>query len=90
MRGIKGWGERVTTQLKSIRTEAEYETALAEVERLWGAKSGTPEGDRLDTLATLIDAYETEHYPMDPPKVHGQDSEAKDVDGRDKPSHDEK
>jgi HTH-type transcriptional regulator/antitoxin HigA len=37
------------------------------VERLWGAKSGTPEGDRLDVLATLIDAYEAEHDPMDPP-----------------------
>ena len=37
------------------------------VERLWGAKSGTPKGDRLDVLATLIDAYETEHCPMDPP-----------------------
>jgi HTH-type transcriptional regulator/antitoxin HigA len=54
-------------ELKPIRTKADYANALAEVERLWGAKSGTPEGDRLDVLATLIDAYETEHYPMDPP-----------------------
>ena len=54
-------------ELKPIRTKADYERALAEVERLWGAKSGTPEGDRLDILATLIAAYETEHYPMDPP-----------------------
>ena len=54
-------------ELKPIRTQADYEKALAEVERLWGAKSGTPEGDRLDVLATLIDAYESEHYPMDPP-----------------------
>jgi HTH-type transcriptional regulator/antitoxin HigA len=53
-------------ELKPIRTEADYEAALAEVERLWGAKSGTA-GDRLDILATLIDAYEAEHYPMDPP-----------------------
>jgi HTH-type transcriptional regulator / antitoxin HigA len=37
------------------------------MERLWGAKSGTPKGDRLDVLATLIDAYEAQHYPMDPP-----------------------
>jgi HTH-type transcriptional regulator/antitoxin HigA len=35
--------------------------------RLWGARSGTPEGDRLDVLATLIDAYESEHHPIDPP-----------------------
>src|SRR5712691_4634769 len=53
--------------LKPIRTEADYEAALAEVERLWGARAGTPEGDRLDILATLVDAYENEHYPMDPP-----------------------
>ncbi len=54
-------------ELKPIRSEADYEAALAEVERLWGARSGTPDGDRLDILATLIDAYEAEHYPMDPP-----------------------
>ena len=53
--------------VKPIRTEADYEVALAEVARLWGAKSGTPKGDRLDVLATLIDAWENEHYPIDPP-----------------------
>jgi HTH-type transcriptional regulator/antitoxin HigA len=37
------------------------------MERLWGAPAGTPAGDRLDILATLVDAYEAEHYPMDPP-----------------------
>lgn len=55
------------SELKPIRSKSDYEDSLAEVERLWGAKSGTPEGDRLDVLATLIDAFETEHYPMDPP-----------------------
>ena len=53
--------------VKPIRTENDYEAALAEVGRLWGAKSGTPKGDRLDVLATLIDAYESERYPVDPP-----------------------
>jgi HTH-type transcriptional regulator/antitoxin HigA len=53
--------------LKPIRSEADYDTALAEIERLWGARAGTPGGDRLDILATLVDAYENEHYPMDPP-----------------------
>ena len=57
----------MTGELKPIRSKADYRQALAEVGRLWGGKSGTPEGDRLDVLATLIDAYETEHYPMDPP-----------------------
>lgn len=54
-------------EVKPIRSEADYERTLAEVERLWGAKSGTRDGDRLDVLATLIDAYEAEHYPIDPP-----------------------
>lgn len=53
--------------LKPIRTKADYEAALAVIERLWGARAGTPQGDRLDILATLVDAYENEHYPMDPP-----------------------
>ena len=53
--------------LRPIRTKANYEAALGEVERLWGARSGTPAGDRLDILATLIEAYEDEHYPMDSP-----------------------
>lgn len=57
----------MATEIRPIRTKRDYEAALKEVESLWGAKAGTPEGDRLDVLATLIDAYETEHYPMDPP-----------------------
>ncbi|MBV9567189.1 MAG: helix-turn-helix domain-containing protein [Hyphomicrobiales bacterium] len=57
----------MANELKPIRTQADYEKALAEVERLWGSKSGTPRGDRLDVLVTLIEAYEDEHYPMDPP-----------------------
>jgi HTH-type transcriptional regulator/antitoxin HigA len=53
--------------VKPIRTNADYEAALLELKKLWGAKSGTMQGDRLDVLATLIDAYESEHFPMDPP-----------------------
>ena len=53
--------------IKPIRTETDYEAALKEVEQLWGAKSGTPEGDRLEALATLIAVYEDQHYPMEPP-----------------------
>ena len=57
----------VLREIRPIRTESDYEVALAEMERLWGARSGTPEGDRLDVLATLVDAYEGERFPMDPP-----------------------
>ncbi len=55
------------TEIKPIRSKRDYEAALSEIERLWGAKVGTPEGDRLDVLATLVEAYEAEHYPIDPP-----------------------
>ena len=54
-------------EVRPIRTKRDYEAALKEVERLWGAKAGTRDGDRLDVLATLIDAYEAEHYPIPDP-----------------------
>lgn len=57
----------MATELKSIRNMADYEAALAEIERLWGAKAGTPKGDRLDVLTTLIDAYEATRFPFDRP-----------------------
>ncbi|AQS85509.1 MAG: helix-turn-helix domain-containing protein [Acetobacter aceti] len=57
----------MTADLKPIRNEADYDAALEEVGRLWGEKSGTPDGDKLDVLATLIDAYEAKHHPIDPP-----------------------
>jgi HTH-type transcriptional regulator / antitoxin HigA len=53
--------------VKPIRTEKDYEAAMAEVDALWGAKIGTAKGDRLDVLATLIDAWEAINYPIDPP-----------------------
>jgi HTH-type transcriptional regulator/antitoxin HigA len=54
-------------ELRPIRTEAEHDRAMAEAGRLWGAPDGSDEGDRLEVLLTLIDAYESVHYPMDPP-----------------------
>jgi HTH-type transcriptional regulator / antitoxin HigA len=57
----------MTNDIKPIRKEKDYAAALAEVERLWGAKSGTPNGDRLDVLATLIEAYEDKRFAMDQP-----------------------
>jgi HTH-type transcriptional regulator / antitoxin HigA len=57
----------MATEMKPIRTEADYEAALEEVAALWGAANDTPRGDRLDVLATLIDVYETKHHAMDPP-----------------------
>jgi HTH-type transcriptional regulator/antitoxin HigA len=57
----------MSAEVKPIRSRRDYEAALKEVDRLWGAKAGTRDGDRLDVIATLIEAYEAEHYPMDPP-----------------------
>jgi HTH-type transcriptional regulator/antitoxin HigA len=44
--------------IKPIRTKRDYEATLKEIERLMGAKPGSPEGDRLDVLVTLVEAYE--------------------------------
>jgi HTH-type transcriptional regulator / antitoxin HigA len=54
----------MATDFKPIRSAADHVAAMAEVKRLWGAKNGTPNGDRLDALATLIDAYETQLEPI--------------------------
>ena len=45
-------------EIKPIKTEADYATALNEVENLMDAKIDTPEGDRLDVLVTLLEKYE--------------------------------
>ena len=50
--------------IKPIKTENEYEAALKEIERLFNAEPGTPDGDRLDVFVTLVEAYEEEHYPI--------------------------
>ena len=53
--------------VRPIRTEADYDAALAEVDTLMDAAHGTPEGDRLDVLVTLIEAYEARHWPIGAP-----------------------
>lgn len=53
--------------IRPIKTEADYQATLTEVDSLMSAEPGTPEGDRLDILVTLIEAYEREHYPIDFP-----------------------
>lgn len=54
-------------RIRPIRSEADYDEALQRVEALWGSTSGTPEGDELDVLVSLVEAYEREHYPIDWP-----------------------
>jgi len=53
--------------IKPIRTKADYRAALREIEMLMPAKANSPEGERLDVLVTLVQAYEAKHYPMDLP-----------------------
>ena len=50
-----------------ITTDADYEAALARVEAIFGAESGSPEFDELEVWGTLIEAYEREHHPIAPP-----------------------
>ena len=54
-------------EIQPIKTERDYDAALAEVEALWGAEPDTPEGDKLDILITLVEAYEARHHPILPP-----------------------
>ncbi len=53
--------------VRPIKTQSDYQWALAEVDKLWDAAPGSPRADRLDVLATLIEAYEEEHHAIDPP-----------------------
>ena len=53
--------------IKPIRNEADYRAALLEVEQLMLAEPDTPEGEKLDVMVTLIEAYEAKHFPMDLP-----------------------
>ena len=50
-----------------IRDEASHQQALAEIRHLWGSAPGTPNGNRLDVLMGLADAYEAEHHAIEPP-----------------------
>ena len=54
-------------EIKPIRTEADYEEAFEEVERLWDTEPGTPDGDRFEVLFTLVEAYEEQNDPILPP-----------------------
>jgi HTH-type transcriptional regulator/antitoxin HigA len=53
--------------IKPIKTDADYRTALKEIQSLMMAEADSPEGEKLDVLTTLIEAYEAKHYPIDMP-----------------------
>lgn len=54
-------------EIRPIKTIADYKAALKEIEGFMGAKKDLPEGDRLDVLATLVDAYEERRFPIEAP-----------------------
>jgi HTH-type transcriptional regulator / antitoxin HigA len=60
-------------EIHPIRSQADYDAAVAEIERLWDADPGTDDGDKLDILATLIEKYENEHWPIDTSRVDAVD-----------------
>lgn len=55
------------SMLKPIKTETDYQKALDQLDLLFDSKEGTPEGDQAEILAILIEHYEAQHYPIDPP-----------------------
>jgi len=54
-------------EIKPIKTNADHRAALAEIGRLMDAEKDSADGDRLDVLATLVEAYEAKRFPIDPP-----------------------
>ncbi len=52
-------------EIKPIKPNADHQAALREIEVLWGAADCTSEGDRLDVLATLVEAYEEKRWPLE-------------------------
>jgi HTH-type transcriptional regulator/antitoxin HigA len=53
--------------IRPVRNEEEHEAAILRIEELMGAEYGSPEGDELDALTTLVVAYEEKHFPIAPP-----------------------
>lgn len=54
-------------EIRPIRTDEDHTWGLKEIERLWGAEAGTEDGDRLDVLVTLVEAYEERRWPIEAP-----------------------
>lgn len=53
--------------IKPIKTEADYKSALNRLEELFDAKIGTPESDELEILGLMVDSFENKHYPIEAP-----------------------
>lgn len=65
--GTMIWFGGEMMEIKPIRSEAEYEAALEEIESLFDVPANTPAEDRLKLLTILVEVYEAKHYPIPPP-----------------------
>ena len=54
----------IIMEIRPIRTDKDHRAALVEIEKLWGAPSGSPEGDKLDVLMTLVETYGERRWPV--------------------------
>ena len=54
-------------EIRPIKTENDYYAVIQRIEKLWGAKKNSPNGDELDLLCTIVEAYEIKHFPILPP-----------------------
>ena len=54
-------------RVKPIKSDIDYRRALREIDRLMDAQANSPKGDRLDAMATLVEAWEEKHYPIETP-----------------------
>ena len=54
-------------EIRPIKTEEDYTTAISRIEELWGAKKDSLEGDEFDLLVTLVESFEMKHFPIAPP-----------------------
>jgi HTH-type transcriptional regulator/antitoxin HigA len=72
--------------IKLIKTEADYQTALKRLEVIFDAKTGTPESDEADIVGLMIDEYEKKHYPIESPdpieaiKIRMEEMQLKQID----------
>ena len=53
--------------IRPIKTEKDYNSAIKRIEELWGSKKDTPKGDEMDLLVTLVESYEMKNFPIAPP-----------------------
>ena len=57
----------MTREIRPIRCDDDHTAAMREIKQLWGADPTSPDGERLDVLITLVDAYENQRYPIEAP-----------------------